>query len=784
MTQEAAKQPFQLPEFYVPHPARINPHLEGARRHTKAWAYEMEMIDTGVWTERDLDDHDYALLCAYTHPDCPAEELDLITDWYVWVFFFDDHFLEVYKRTRDMAGAKEYLARLPAFMPVDLATPLPEPTNPVERGLADLWRRTTPTTSRDWRERFHESTVHLLMESLWELGNIRQSRVSNPIEYIEMRRKVGGAPWSAGLVEHAVGSEIPASVARTRPLQVLRDTFSDAVHLRNDLFSYQREVEREGENANCVLVVERFFGVDTQRAADITNDLLTSRLQQFENTALVELPPLFDEYGLDPKQRLDVFNYVKGLQDWQSGGHEWHMRSSRYMNGGGPSEAAGREATPAALAGPELLRVGPERRLGRGDPLEAASRAATLVERALRGPTGLGTSAAHVRLSPRSLGLQRLRNHSHVLFQPVGPTKLPQFYMPYRARVNPNLARAKQHCVDYARATGMLAAVPGAPGLCVWDEERLVGYDLAECAARLHPDATGPELDVSSAWLTWGTYGDDYFPLVFGSRRDLAGAKLQSDRLSLFMPLDVGPTPPPLNPLEAGLAELWRRTAAPLARERRQILRKSVEDMTGSWLWELLNQAQHRVPDPVDYVEMRRKTFGSDMTMNLARITKGSKIPREVLQSRPLQALEASAQDYACFTNDIFSYQKEIEYEGELHNCVLVLQTFLGISREEAVAAVNDLMTSRMRQFEYVLAEDLPALVADLDLDAEARAALDTYVEGLKDWMAGILDWHILSRRYLEAELQRHRARSLSPLAPSLAGWSGVPGRHLVPGLG
>lgn len=31
---------------------------------------------------------------------------------------------------------------------------------------------------------------------------------------------------------------------------------------------------------------------------------------------------------------VQVFNYVKGLQDWQSGGHEWHMRSSRYMNKG------------------------------------------------------------------------------------------------------------------------------------------------------------------------------------------------------------------------------------------------------------------------------------------------------------------------------------------------------------------------------------------------------------------------------------------------------------------
>ncbi|MCY1057543.1 germacradienol/geosmin synthase [Nannocystis sp. SCPEA4] len=756
-------QPFQLPDFYMPHPARINPHLEGARRHTKEWAYAMEMIDTGVWTEEDLDNHDYALLCAYTHPDCSSEDLDLVTDWYVWVFFFDDHFLEVYKRTKDMAGAKEYLARLRAFMPVDLATPIPEPTNPVEAGLLDLWRRTAPSRSADWRRRFHIATRDLLEESLWELGNIRQSRVSNPIEYIEMRRKVGGAPWSAGLVEHAAGAEIPARVAETRPLRVLKDTFSDGVHLRNDLFSYQREVEREGENANCVLVVERFFNVPTQQAADITNDLLTSRLQQFENTTLVELPPLFEEHALTPDERLDVFKYVKGLQDWQSGGHEWHMRSSRYMNKGGQGEGKTIELSAEAL--PASFRVGTERRLGRGAPTDAASRAATLIERVLNGPTGLGTSGVRVSLSPSALGLKRIRNFSHLMFQPVGPTTLPEFTMPFTARVNPNLEQAQRHCVDYARATGMLAPVPGVPGGCIWDEDRLVGYDFAACAARLHPDATAPELNVSSAWLTWGTYGDDYFPVVFGATRNFAAAKLQNDRLSLFMPIDGQPTPPPANPLEAGLLDVWSRTVAALDVDARKVFRKSVEDMTASWLWELMNQTQHRVPDPVDYVEMRRRTFGSDMTMNLARVTKGGKIPREVLLSRPLRGLEDSAQDYACFMNDIFSYQKEIEFEGELHNIVLVLQTFLDIPREQAVEVANDLMTSRMQQFQHILAHDIPPLVADAGLDDEARKALDAYIEGLKDWMAGILDWHMITRRYPESELQRQRAKMMDPVA-------------------
>ena len=319
--------------------ARLNPNLETARTHSKAWAYEMGILgasedseDCGIWDEKKFDAHDYSLLCAYTHPDANESMLNLIVDWYVWVFFFDDHFLELYKRTQDMTGAKKYLDALPTFMPVALQEKPPEASNAVERGLVDLWARTVPNASQDWTLRFSESTINLLAESLWELANISQDRIANPIEYIEMRRKVGGAPWSANLVEHATGAEVPAAIAFTRPMRVLKDTFADGVHLRNDIFSYQREVEEEGENANCILVLERFLDISTQAAANLSNQLLTSRVQQFENTFFTELPSLFEEHGLTPDERLKVVLYTKGLQDWQSGGHEWHMRSSRYMN--------------------------------------------------------------------------------------------------------------------------------------------------------------------------------------------------------------------------------------------------------------------------------------------------------------------------------------------------------------------------------------------------------------------------------------------------------------------
>src|SRR4029079_5981529 len=118
---------------------------------------------------------DYALFCAYVHPEAPSYELNLMTDWNIWAFYVDDYFQVVYKRFKDHTGAKTYLDRVMLFMPADLSR-LPEPTNPMERGLADLWPRTAPTKSEAWRCRFAKSTRSTLEAFLWELDSTSQQR--------------------------------------------------------------------------------------------------------------------------------------------------------------------------------------------------------------------------------------------------------------------------------------------------------------------------------------------------------------------------------------------------------------------------------------------------------------------------------------------------------------------------------------------------------------------------------------------------------------------------------
>src|SRR5581483_11053360 len=159
---------------------------------------------------------------------------------------------------------------------------------------------------------------------------------------------------------------------------------------------------------------------------------------------------------------------------------------------------------------------------------------------------------------------------------------------------------------------GMLDAVDG---FGVWDEQRLDDADLALCAALIAPDAPREEVVLAAYWLAWGTYGDDWYPTVFGHSRDFAAAKRQTERLARIMALPgESGVPVPANPLEHSLAALWRLSTASADPATAAVFRRNVEAMLESWLVELDNQLNLRITDPVDYTELRRGTFGGRLT--------------------------------------------------------------------------------------------------------------------------------------------------------------------------
>ncbi|MFE7122394.1 hypothetical protein ACFU99_43920 [Streptomyces sp. NPDC057654] len=71
-----------------------------------------------------------------------------------------------------------------------------------------------------------------------------------------------------------------------------------------------------------------------------------------------------------------------------------------------------------------------------------------------------------------------------------------------------------------------------------------------------------------------------------------------------------------------------------------------------------------------------------------------------------------------------------------------------------------DLINSRMRQFEHLVAKELPLLTADYGPGIGRE--LGRYADGLKDWMSGIKKWHDDVDRYKERSLRERYGRGES----------------------
>ncbi|MFD0687328.1 terpene synthase family protein [Actinomadura fibrosa] len=360
--------PVRHPAFHMPFAARTNPHLEQARQHVKQWAHRVGLLAPEYttawperWSERKFDEADFPLWTAMTHPDAGADELNLVTDWHVALWFVDDLFLPLFRQHNDHRTARRQVRRLLQFLPVD-ALPRPHlvPRNPVERAFADLWPKTAPTMTPGWRMRFRGDIDRFLHGVLWELDHIEQEGrpgtavrkgIVDPIEFVHVRREFGGLPMTSTLMEHGLG-EIPDGIHRLRPFQSALHAFADIISLHNDIVSYDREVAEGTVDNNGVEVLRKALNCDRQRAVDLLNAQLTARVNTLQHTVDTEMPRALEAEDLPGPLPPWIAAYLEALKTATAGSYAWHTQTGRF----------------------------------RKPPLRA---------RIPQGPTGLGTSAAH-----------------------------------------------------------------------------------------------------------------------------------------------------------------------------------------------------------------------------------------------------------------------------------------------------------------------------------------------------------------------------------------------------
>ncbi|WP_146771651.1 terpene synthase family protein [Lentzea atacamensis] len=308
----------EVPVFDMPFAARLSPHVDRVREHTRAWVRDMGMLNGAPWTEAFYDAADYGGFAPLTHPTASLDDLKHISDWHTWGFYVSDAFRDGFLRTRNVVGGKAFVARLKSVL-----TGSAPALHPAEKGLADLVSRSTLDAEDQ------EHLAEYLDALLWELHNTAQGRVPDPIDLVEMRRRSIATDLSAKLARKSVAAELPAELLRNSTMRALVDSFGDVPALRQEIVGFGHTYATGASTTSAVLAVQQFFECEPQQAADVVADLIAARLRQI-CSIIGDLPSIAAEYDLGTEAQAALQRYVEALKSWLAGELLWTQRSRRF----------------------------------------------------------------------------------------------------------------------------------------------------------------------------------------------------------------------------------------------------------------------------------------------------------------------------------------------------------------------------------------------------------------------------------------------------------------------
>lgn len=309
-------------------------------------------------------------------------------------------------------------------------------------------------------------------------------------------------------------------------------------------------------------------------------------------------------------------------------------------------------------------------------------------------------------------------------------SEIPEFYCPIETQINKHTELAEKHSLQWVEKFGL---VPGGGT----EYQALQSAKVAWCIGYTNPDAEADDLCMMSDLLMWLSCYDDVC--------DISELGKNPDRLSAanHQLLDV------LNGAEVAeedsnfiqaLQDILQRLNKKASKEWVERFARDVEEQLQGYIWEATNRVEKITPDLSSYVKLRPYPLAIFPCLDLTCIFKQIPANAKSLRHIYVQEMTVMAGNYIGWTNDILGVNRELG-EGNPHNLVLVLQQEDNISLQEAVQKAVNMCNAEMKAF-LKLESRLPAFGEAED------ASLKDYINGLRYWMRGHLDWYSETRRY------------------------------------
>lgn len=284
--------------------------------------------------------------------------------------------------------------------------------------------------------------------------------------------------------------------------------------------------------------------------------------------------------------------------------------------------------------------------------------------------------------------------------------------------------------------------------------QRLTDTHLGELIARCYPHLRADRLAPLAGWFTWAFVIDD----LHDSRTwpNVAGHTLITIRMLAALSPQFGGRSPVVDapPLAATLAAVWLQVAGQQSPQWQLRFITHMGHFLDAFAYEAFNRLQQHTPALSGYTQLRRASGGITPALDLLEYSAGLEVPPLLHETEQLRTMFNKAADVVVWVNDVLSLPKELAID-EVTNGVLVLSHTFGCGTQDAIDLTYRRVADDIRTF-LCTEEELLALCSTWrGLEENDHTAIITFIEGMKAWMRGNLEWATNSHRYLTVDTMR-----------------------------
>jgi terpene synthase-like protein len=308
--------------------------------------------------------------------------------------------------------------------------------------------------------------------------------------------------------------------------------------------------------------------------------------------------------------------------------------------------------------------------------------------------------------------------------------------IPFPSYISPDVPRARARHLAWVSALDLWPTADAKKAYQAADFPLFVGHT--------HPWAVGEDLDLVTDLIGWSWLWDD--SLDRPGPRQASPARVRI-RLDAYRGAMAGRAS---NCVEAPLVVAWRQLLDRLAERTFDAWRerhlRHWEATFDAYLHEAENNSLGIVPSLDEYLPMRRSAGGMDICLDWVEAAGRYELPAHLHASPEILALRRDEQDVVAMTNDLFSARNEWD-SGNTDNIVHVIAQQEGCPWEKAASQVRTLIASALQDFSET-EQRLWSTPTFMSLPPAVQADTRQFVDAMKAWMRGSLEWHLTSPRY------------------------------------